>query len=179
MFRELVEEAQGDLERVYELLKNKGQLLDDLSLMRIAMAPPTVGKNAKPTAEEAQNISRDKQLIRRSYKNKEYDTAARLGEEFLNLHPEQTSYLYLASMAYKRLGEFQKAAEYGERLLIRKSENLKNLLNLADIYLKTGNVIRAHVILKRAQDHFPGNEHVGYLKDAILGALSHMKFHLN
>jgi tetratricopeptide (TPR) repeat protein len=179
LFRQAVEEAGGDLNLIYKKIKKRGRLLDDLSLMRIAMAPSAAANTEKPSRAEGLNISFKKQMIRRSYKRKEYQEAARLGEEFLSKYPEHTSYLYLVSMAYKRISEFEKAAEFGERLLIRKPENLKNLLNLADIYLKTGNVIRAHVILKRAQDYFPGNEYVDYLKDAILGALSHMKFHLN
>jgi len=94
-------------------------------------------------------------LVKAYFKNHEYEKAAVLADDYIFLRPGDIDYVYLASYCYKLAGKFENAIDLGERIRLRNPGLVKNLLNLSDLYLKTGNRERAEMLAKQALTHQP------------------------
>lgn len=122
--------------------------------------------------EKAYNIDNTqdvvlKDLVMVLIKMKEYQKAATYIEDYVYLRPADSEYLYIASYVFKMVGEYDTAADYGERLRIRKPDLVKNLINLSDIYLLMGFMHRSIMLLDHAEELQPGSEKAQRLRQAI------------
>ncbi len=88
-----------------------------------------------------------KELIRAYIKKNNFKKAARYAEDFNFLRPAESEYMYIASYCHKMAGDIEKAVKIGERLRIREPRMLKNLINLADVYILKKNYARAKLML--------------------------------
>ncbi len=197
-FLKRVEEADGDLLKIEERLKEIGELTDDLTLMKITFKSSQkiqpnksnlevnnkykVAKNLikNGNLDEAlkvyehilerdlENLEVQKILIRLYLKKKQYKTASILCREYLDKRPADSKYFYFLSYSLKHLGEYEDAIEYGERYRAREPNDIKNLLNLAECYLLVLNHKRAEYILLKAEDLEPGNENLQKLKNFLI-----------
>ncbi len=99
-----------------------------------------------------------KELIRAYIKKNNFKKAARYAEDFNFLRPAESEYLYIASYCHKMAGDAEKAAKIGERLRIREPRMLKNLINLADVYIVKRNFERAKLMIDTAMEIDRENE---------------------
>ena len=100
-------------------------------------------------------------------KNRDYEKAVGHCEEYLEINPADTEFLYVTSIAYKHLQKFSLAADYGERCRLRDPGMVRNLAQLADTYRLMGNYKRAEVMLERALLHDPENERVLRIREKL------------
>ena len=194
-FLTIVEEANGDLERIVELLISEGEISDDLSLLSIRYAGTiaAVEEDAETqdfvarAREAAKNHAhRDacmflrqarlrnpnsprilKDLAVASYNLHDYNTAATLGREYIDLRPGDADMIYMASLAYKKLRSFAASADLAERVRLRDPRNLKNLLHLTEVHMLGGNLNRAGYILEQVFEVDPHNERGRKLKERL------------
>lgn len=117
--------------------------------------------------KDNQNLDVQMILIRLYLKKKQYKTATILCKEYLEKRPADSKVFYLLSFGLKHIGEFEMAKEYGERYAIREPHDIKNLLNLAEIYLLTLNPGRAEFFLKQAEEIQPENDTLFKLKNHL------------
>jgi len=80
-----------------------------------------------------------------------YEKAVRYALSFSWLHPEDGECLYIISFCYLKIGDLQRAADFGERLRLRGVEHQANLLQLQEIYRKSGDISRANSIAGEAK----------------------------
>ncbi len=167
LFLETVRKANGDLPKIVEFLHNTGELTDDCSLLRIEYQGPVVNQNKTSFTEilsrmfrshydiKEENFEENIHLLKNVYKLSPYNEVAnrQLGffyfkkRDFQNAikhinqytfkKPESTEMLYLASISNKKCGNYEKAVDIGEQILLREPKNFKNLKNLKELYKLT------------------------------------------
>lgn len=106
-------------------------------------------------------------LTRGLVRLRRYEEAARLSERAVTEYPGQLEFIYLASYIHKLTRNYQKAVDHGERYQLRKRQDIKNILNLADTYRLMRHWDRAEVFLELARDLEPENANVGKLQRAL------------
>ena len=142
LFLKTVEEAEGDLEKIFSLTQNIGELTDDFSLLKIEFNDSYISK--------AQTNSSDLEKAVECLHRKEYGKAAELYSRSLVLLPDNKDILYEAAKCYQLSGDYELAADYSERLRLRDPMHLQNLILLIEIYLELKQNDRAERILKLA-----------------------------
>jgi tetratricopeptide (TPR) repeat protein len=167
LFLETVRKANGNLPKIIEFLHTTGELTDDCSLLRIEYQGPAVNQNKTSFTEilsrmfrshydiKGENFDENIHLLKNVYKLSPYNEVAnrQLGffyfkeRDFQNAikhinqytfkKPESTEMLYLASISNKKCGNYEKAVDIGEQILLREPKNFKNLKNLKELYKLT------------------------------------------
>jgi tetratricopeptide (TPR) repeat protein len=89
------------------------------------------------------------EIIRLYVKDKKYEIASDLAEQFSLIAPDNEELLYLSSYAAKMAGQYRRAVDFGQRYFLRQPNNARNLFNLADAWRLDGNVNRASDILEK------------------------------
>ncbi|MBI3394529.1 MAG: SpoIIE family protein phosphatase [Spirochaetia bacterium] len=189
---DVVTRSQGKLPEMERLLKESGELTDDLSLISINMrtgaphapAHPDHARlieearlagsdlaRAKTLLEEALNLGESAEVVaelaRVLFRLKDYAAAARLGERYSEMVPSSLEFLYATSVALKHTGEITRAIDFGERVRLRKPGLTKNLINLGDCYVRAKNFARAEELAALAYKQDPDNAKVHKLMSAL------------
>ncbi|MBR31318.1 MAG: hypothetical protein CMN77_08375 [Spirochaetaceae bacterium] len=194
-FLSVVEESQAQLPSIQKNLEERGQLSDDLSLLRIELqghlpSPrldlPSSARELKSTdsgryesilLERLAEIQKAgdpvpseiyRELFEMSFRRQDYEQAARWSEEWMMRQSTSTRYIYLASYALKRADRIEEARIQGERVLLRDPFHANNLVNLADIYRMLGQVDRAEQCIERALELRPGHKSAELIQDALV-----------
>lgn len=200
IFLRLVEQHRGMLDGIEKALTARGELTDDLSLLRIGYCEDIIapapdlsnggrgqliaeGKKALRENRTNEAISffekaleagpQDANLLRylsKHYlKTKNFEKAAPYCESYCEIRPESEDFLFASSYAFKHLGDFARAADFGERLRLRNPSNARNLANLADIHRLSGNNKRAEMIAIEALSVDPDNILAAKITERIRG----------
>lgn len=197
LFLKVIEEADGQLDRIRDVLDNYGDLTDDLSLIRIGYKEDVHHDHTQLTQHVIQLLNRarlavksgqlkvaigdleeahridDSQpevmrdLIKAYLKDKQFEKAANLAEDYIHIKPADSEFLYIASYCHKVLQNFKRAADFGERLRLRDHDMVKNLVNLADIYYLQGLFTRSRTIIDFAEKIDPHNIKVKRVLEAL------------
>ena len=76
-----------------------------------------------------------------------YQEAIKFGREYLDLVPADVIMIFRVSEAFKKIKNFEEAIELGERLRLRRKQNIDNLINLAECYIALNQNDRAKLLL--------------------------------
>ena len=193
-FLSVVEQSKGHLPAIQDNLQQRGQISDDLSLLRIELqgqqAIPRVEISNQELAlkandpssyesainERISDLQRSgepvpadlyRELFEISFRNQDYEKAARISDEWLLRQNGDTRYLYLSSYALKRSQRIEEARIQAERVLLRDPHHANNLVNLADIYRMLGLVDKAENCIERALEFRPGHKSAELIKKAL------------
>ena len=82
----------------------------------------------------------------------------------------EAEFLYLAGFGFKLAGNYPKALDFARRLLARTPMHEKNLINLTDLLILEGAAGEAKEALEMLVKHYPHNEKIPRLSDAIANA---------
>ncbi len=193
LFLRILEHTAGDLMRFREELVHKGDITDDLSLVRIlydgsghepvsradlsvirkhALNKDYVGAVAELDRLYAENPHDAKVVYELALLNsrlKNFTRAAALGEEYCNYDPSDLGMIYLTSRSLKYCAGSDKsllkrAADYGERLILREPMSFHGIVNLSDIYRRLEKKDKAERLLHKAEAFDPENRAVQKLK---------------
>ena len=161
LFLKTVEQAEADLEKIFTLTEQKGELIDDYSLLRIEYKFSEPEETSDSDQKQIQPIlnlfdsgnfaQAEKQiedLIKSGNSNKTilkiriqiaknrkmYNAAAAYASEYLDLFPEENSFFLEAANYYYLIGNLESAADYSERLKLREPKYIENLILLTKIY---------------------------------------------
>lgn len=196
-FLRIVEESDGQLDRIRENLEHYGELTDDLSLLRIGYKEDVHHDHGQLSQHVIQLLNRARlavkegnlklaigdleealriddtqpevmrDLIKAYLKDKQFEKAASLAEDYIHIKPADSEFLYIASYCHKVLQNYKKAADFGERLRLRDHDMVKNLVNLADIYYLQGLYHRSRTIIEFAEKLDPHNIKVKRVLEAL------------
>jgi len=175
LFLRIVEEAAGNVSQIVEGLEARGEIMDDLSLMRIERyreehAPNyafdysgvfdgvkrdlKAGKTDAAIARIEAYLKQDafypeavKNLAQIYYQSKEFEKAARYAQDYLWLKPADTQFVYFASLCFRRIRDYRKSIDLSERLRLRELPLAKNLALLTDLHIRMNNTKRAEAML--------------------------------
>jgi tetratricopeptide (TPR) repeat protein len=194
-FLKHVEKGQGELEGITDSILKQGEFTDDYTLIKISyietnqetvIIPEKFSEFVSKGEIEVSNKQIDKaifefkkalalkkdkdvylRILNLYYIEKRYKEFVQICEEFLNEFPIENEEFYKMSYALKFCGELSLAADYGESLKLRDPFNVKNLLNLSDLYRKTKNFARANKLLTDVLNLEPENQKAKELKEMI------------
>ncbi len=195
LFLRSVEDAQGDLATLVEKLEAKGEIMDDLSIMRIERfkeAHPTrvaydysgvldgvkrdlkSGETDKAIARIEAYLQQDafypeavKNLAQIYYQAKNYEKAASYAQDYLWLKPSDAHFVYFASLCFRRIKDFRKSIDLSERLRLREIPLAKNLALLTDLHVRMGNLKRAESMLAELVELEPDFGSIALLRKKI------------
>ncbi len=184
LFVKVVERSAGVLSFIEKEIHEEGAISDDLSLIQItyqnhdeAKVSPefetkmNLGRQAfsdknysealhqfgQARAIEPDNVQLAVLTARALRRSKNYKELTSHCEAAAVRFPWNTELIYLLSLGRKKSGDYRQAADDGERVRLRKPDHLKNLLNLAEIYLRMKNHGRAATILNEILVYDPQN----------------------
>ncbi|MBK6606329.1 MAG: hypothetical protein IPG24_12825 [Leptospiraceae bacterium] len=137
LFLKTVEEANADLERIFSITEKKGELTDDFSLLRIEFNDPYPVNADQDTShlklaleyynkdefrraydilEQITEPTLSKSYLRLKantvYKMGDFYQAAELYSSFVDLYPEESTFLFATAKSYKMIGKSDLAADY-------------------------------------------------------------------
>ncbi|MCB1191801.1 MAG: SpoIIE family protein phosphatase [Leptospiraceae bacterium] len=173
-FIKRVEENNGDLENIYHSITKHGELTDDLSLLKLTYLDKQKEinenmENIQSLLTEIHNLLEQKEYekaileLENAYKNtnndkvfrrfikllvatKNYSKAIPSLEDYTFIHPENEEAIFAASYCYRKIKEYKKAIDLGERLRLRRVQMLKNMINLIELNILIGDKDRAKKI---------------------------------
>jgi tetratricopeptide (TPR) repeat protein len=146
LFLEWVEKGEGDPNRIAAAIMGNAEVKDDLSLMsitynRIPFQPvledyadqlPDVQEGFEKYQSNIEILSRD------SWKNQDWKAVADLRYHLFELDPTNTPNMAKLYVAWYRTGNYQRAADLGEVLLLREPQRIEFLSNQALLFKKMG-----------------------------------------
>lgn len=138
----IVRAADGDLPRIFLGIRASGEIVDDVSLLRVEY---TGRKTAEPVAggelwlqhdaakdpqqritllrkilqSEPDNVRAWQVLFRLHLRGKNFVEAAFISECILRLRPDRDFFMYSAGLLFYKIGNYEKAINYADRLALR------------------------------------------------------------
>lgn len=184
-FLSFVEKAKGDLQKIYSLIKETGEIADDISILKIEhLSIPkdveffglesliTQAKRffTQKKYEEVitlcleilekypKNPDALKLLIRIYYERKDFIKITEYIDDYVAQRPLDTEFLFLASYCHKKAKNFTLGIAYGERYRLRNPNSIRNLMNLYDLYFKSKNYEKSIPLLDQILELDPLNQ---------------------
>jgi serine phosphatase RsbU (regulator of sigma subunit) len=74
-----------------------------------------------------------------SFKTKNYEDAIEAISKYIETFPDDFDMMYYLSLSLKKVGRYNSALEYAQKIEVLDPENILNLLNICDIYRLLGN----------------------------------------
>jgi len=160
VFLEIFEQAEGDLPKCFEILKEKGGITDDTSILKVILekkaSPPidTAAENSAlqkakaagdplPVLQEAieQNpgsIRLINEYLAAASKGTNKEHFHRAAMAYFTVFPHDSEKLRQAASKLVEMGEYNKALDFAERYRLRHPEHKANLESLIAIYENMG-----------------------------------------
>jgi hypothetical protein len=158
---DVVRLAQGDLPRIFLGIRNLGEIVDDVSLMKIEYAGATEreieGLQEKwqrymATSDAAlrliilreileldpNNLRGWRALLRTHMRSKNLVDAASVSECLVRVTPQNDFYMYVAALLFFRTGNLDKSLNYADRLTLRNWKIGRYLILLGRIHTQRG-----------------------------------------
>ncbi|NCN10024.1 MAG: SpoIIE family protein phosphatase [Leptospira sp.] len=101
------------------------------------------------------------------FKLKNWNLAITYLMEALESKPSNTELLFYTSYSAKMIHNYKLASECGERCFIRDPMNIKNIINLADVYKKLDQGNRAKFLVNKVLKIEPNNRNALRLKEIL------------
>ena len=186
LFLRIFERADGNLDKVFEILKEYGEISDDLSLLKIEYLQSSLND-----PENEQLIEAKKQLSD-LYKKADHQAVLTNGAQLLNQYPESgellklivksalilrdfpkvreyipqylnqkpadTEAIFLAAISCRKIEDYSMAIAYGEQYRLREPYQVKNFFHLYLCHKKLDNDKRAEEMLQKVLNIEPENK---------------------
>lgn len=155
---QIVKAGEGDLPRIYMALKQSGEIVDDVSLLRVqytgrqskvdqqavtelwrqfGQAKENAGRLGilrRVLHEDADNMKAWWALLRIHLHNKNLIDAAFIAECMVRIRPERDFLMYSCALLYFRNGNLEKALNFADRLTLRNWQVERYLVLLGRIH---------------------------------------------
>ena len=172
LFLKHVEKAEGDLEAIFHLIQNTGELMDDFSLLRLGFREEDwPAKAAVLSGENKEKYLQAKELEEQGDLRGALDLLEAVASDAPELDP---LYRKMASLSTK-LGEYWKAAIYSERYSILRPEDEEMIFASASFYRKVGQFDKAADFAERLRLRKPEDPHVHLFLADIYMRLKNLK----
>ena len=150
LFLESVEAGNGNLKEISLSIKAKGELNDDLSLLRVSFKELEVIKEEDRQKEEKEFLILLNQLEEKlefQKTNKDYPALIKTYEELMELQPlDKKSILQLSLLLFK-LKNYDRFIHYAELIKLRSPAGRRNLFRLIVALMRVKNFPRANSLI--------------------------------
>jgi len=163
LFVNLLTRAHGDIKKTIDLLTQTGEIIDDISLLRITYTPKPI--EGSPNLQTLKRAFREKITNLKSRASLEELTNT-LREYTVNFPEDTDAFLALGPVLRKK-GAYSSAIDCYERVRLREGANLKTFQALVDLHAYTGNIPRATKILEECLQIAPNDEKTKSLQHSL------------
>jgi len=193
LFLDTVQEADGDLNRMVELIHGTGEVTDDLSLLRIgfheeassrqpagahivaaqSVSGATINLDEYNLEEAEEKIAAPPTVDqyrargRAFVENASFDEAARVYREMVQAYPADGDGWFALSVCLKHARKIEDATLAAMKVVELQPRRLANLLNLADNLRLLGRIPEARTYLERAREVNPQSDVVERLTQLL------------
>lgn len=161
IIKDILLETSEDYSNFLTIIQKKGQIKDDISIIKIQYLNKFLQKNLLPYEQipYKENISEMileiKKIIYTLLKQRKYIQIINQFQDFINSFPIDDELLYILSYCYRKIKKWELSIEIGERLLNFNSNYKKNYYNLIYCYAHISNFSRIETLIFEFQKHFP------------------------
>ncbi|TGN10570.1 AAA family ATPase [Leptospira ilyithenensis] len=135
LFLRTVEEDQGNIRSIQESIKTNGQLIDDLSLIRVEFK----GQPDQTNYQSSNHTHSAYETAVSEFEAGDYQRALFYAIPYSDSNPSNEECLFLISSCYLHLNQLPFAIDYAERLRLRIPDHDNNLKQLLFMYKEVGN----------------------------------------
>ncbi|MCB1179046.1 MAG: SpoIIE family protein phosphatase, partial [Leptospiraceae bacterium] len=196
LFPKILEKEQGEIENIYEKLKEYGDYSDDFSLLKIEIAEPgfkeisnsedlidrykkikhlyldgKIGECEKALLDTLSKYNDSSQilkfLVKIYYESKDFENVCKYIERYIELNPSDSELIFLAAYCFKKIGNFTMGIAFGERYRIRHPDVIRNFVNLAELYYLDKKFDRARKMVQKVLNYDSENEKALKILDLI------------
>lgn len=165
LFLDHVRNADGDLKNILARLEETGEIMDDLSLLKIEFAPENTDDNYGSVNDKTTKLrSQAEEFAAAENFGAASDTYAALYE----LNPEDIELCFFIAQNLRREKKIKAALQWAERAVLRDSENLKYLLQAAEINIMMKRHGKARGYIRRVLEVEPAHLRAVKLQTMIL-----------
>lgn len=165
LFLEHVRNSNGDLKSILSRLEETGEIMDDLSLLKIEFTPTETNIDYGEHTDKA-NALRQSAADFTAAEN--FSAAADAYAELYELNPEDVEVCFLIAQNLRREKKIKAALQWAERAVLRDSENLKYLLQAAEINIMMKRASKARGYIRRVLELEPEHQRAAKLQTMIL-----------
>ncbi len=190
-----IEKGNGKLENIINIIYDKSEPRDDLSIMKIyyqgndlynvkdeklynelrneaiRLYKENKLNDSIDKSSKALNIKKDKQCFNitlKSYlKTKQYKKALSTVKEAIKYYPGDMTFIYYCSILNNKYNNYDTALYYSKRYYIHNQNNMEIILNMVEIYIKLKRYKEARKHLKEAEKINNGHNKISTLKEQL------------
>jgi Skp family chaperone for outer membrane proteins len=163
LFLEHVEAARGDLQEIFHRLQSTGEIMDDLSLLKIEYNP-TEKAAIHPDPQQVAGLRN--QAARLATQGK-FAEAAEMYMRVYDFDPQDVEACYLIAQCLRREKKIRQALQWAERCVLREGENLKYLLQAAELNIMLKRFTKAGSFIRRVKQLEPEHQRAAKLEALI------------
>ncbi len=163
LFLEHVKAAQGDLQEIYNRVRGTGEIMDDLSLLRIEYQP----KESIVTPVDPKQLAQMREQAERLSEQGKFSEAADLYIRIYDLDPQSVETCYQIAHCLRREKKIRQALQWAERCVLREGENLKYLLQAAELNIMMKRFSKASSYIRRVKELEPEHQRAAKLETLI------------
>ncbi len=165
LFLEHVREAKGDLKEIYARVANMGELMDDLSLLRIEFSSSA----ERPVQiADARQIKALRQQADACIDSAEFEKAVEILVQLYDQNPMDIGLCYEIAQNLRREKKIKAAMQWAERAVLRDGHNLQYLLLAAELNIMVRRAHKARGYLRRVLELEPEHQRAAKLETMIL-----------
>ena len=163
LFLDHVRNARGDLKDIFHRVEQTGEIMDDLSLLKIEYSadahttPHNAAQSQELSAKAAQLSAEEK-----------YTEAIQLYMQAFELNPQDVEICYFIAQNFRREKKIKPALQWAERCVLREGENLKYLLQAAELNIMMKRFNKARGFIQRVKELEPEHQRAAKLETMIL-----------
>ncbi len=164
LFLEHVRETGGDLKKILERVEGMGEIMDDLSLLKIEFQADAAGMISGETPDTEALREKAAALVAAG------DTAAAV-EVYMRLHdlnPHDLEVCYNIAQTLRREKKIKLALQWAERCVLREGEELRYLLVAAELNIMMRRGAKARGYIRRVLELDPEHQRAAQLQTMVL-----------
>lgn len=165
LFLEHVREAKGNLQEIHHRVASMGEIMDDLSLLRIEFNPKEIPATAVANNEK---LAEQRRQADELAANARYNEAAELLMQVYEMRPQEVELCYLIAQNLRREKKIKAALQWAERAVLRDGHNLQYLLLGAELNIMVRRANKAQGYLRRVLELEPEHQRAAKLETMIL-----------
>lgn len=183
---EIIKNQEGNLNEIYKNLLQIGEIIDDLSLLKIVYKSENIKelyiedqkyfiklknefqKNPELIINQLLELHNQfpkdikilKLILQYFINIKNYKKIIEFGTKYFELDSSNNSLLYLIFYSFTKEKNYKQAIEYGERYYLRNPKNINFLLRLSQCHFILNNFSRAEYLIEKVLSIEPENSKV-------------------
>lgn len=164
LFLDHVRETGADLKKILERVQGMGEIMDDLSLLKIEFEPEGATHQPPEAAEIERLRAHAADLVAAG------DLAA-AAEAYMRLHdlnPHDLEICYNIAQVLRREKKIKQALHWAERCVLREGEELKYLLQAAELNIMMRRAAKARGYIRRVLELDPQHQRAAQLQTMVV-----------